>query len=291
MGKLLKATEAAEYLGVTSQTIMNFIERGILHKATISNNRQIYLYAEELELLSKRADSEIKSIEQLKQDIREFSLELESKKYNYKKQIESYTADVESADEYKTYVNGCLTMFHKIAFSQFVKYRNKREYEIMEAYFSGATRSEIAKKHDLSTQRIKDLLEMSFRKICHSWKESEYLIKELKERDKEIEKVKSERDSYKSKYEAVQRYEKVKAIEINLLDNKVDSYPLSIRAKNCLHAADIITLRDLVKMNRRDLLLFRNFGKVTLNELDKFLNELGLHFGMIVDRVETAYIP
>jgi DNA-directed RNA polymerase subunit alpha len=67
-----------------------------------------------------------------------------------------------------------------------------------------------------------------------------------------------------------------------LLDRKVDFSLFSIRAVNCLLAADIETVRDLVKHKKSDLVQFRNFGKKTLDELDKFLEYHDLHWGMDV---------
>ena len=57
---------------------------------------------------------------------------------------------------------------------------------------------------------------------------------------------------------------------------------LSVRALNCLKAADVETVGDLVKLNRNELLKFRNFGKKSLTELDELLASLNLKFGMDV---------
>ena len=54
---------------------------------------------------------------------------------------------------------------------------------------------------------------------------------------------------------------------------------LSVRALNCLKAAEVETLGDLVQYNKTDLLKFRNFGKKSLSELDDLLESLNLTFG------------
>ena len=59
---------------------------------------------------------------------------------------------------------------------------------------------------------------------------------------------------------------------------------LSVRAYNCLKAAEIKTLGELVNYHIDDLLKFRNFGKKSLSELEEFVREKGLHFGMDVAR-------
>ena len=64
-----------------------------------------------------------------------------------------------------------------------------------------------------------------------------------------------------------------------LLKTKLVDMNLSVRALNCLKAADVETLGDLVQYNKIDLLKFRNFGKKSLTELDDLLESLNLSFG------------
>jgi DNA-directed RNA polymerase subunit alpha len=67
-----------------------------------------------------------------------------------------------------------------------------------------------------------------------------------------------------------------------LLKTKLVDMDLSVRALNCLKAADVETLGDLVSYNKTDLLKFRNFGKKSLTELDDLVDNKGLTFGMNV---------
>ena len=67
-----------------------------------------------------------------------------------------------------------------------------------------------------------------------------------------------------------------------LLKTKLVDMDLSVRALNCLKAADVETLGDLVSYNKNDLLKFRNFGKKSLTELDDLVEGKGLTFGMNV---------
>ncbi|MDR1197596.1 MAG: DNA-directed RNA polymerase subunit alpha [Prevotellaceae bacterium] len=69
-----------------------------------------------------------------------------------------------------------------------------------------------------------------------------------------------------------------------LLKQRLIDMELSVRALNCLKAADIKTLGELVKLSRNDLLRFRNFGKKSLTELDELLYNLKLSFGMDVSK-------
>lgn len=65
-----------------------------------------------------------------------------------------------------------------------------------------------------------------------------------------------------------------------LLKTKLVDMDLSVRALNCLKAAEVDTLGDLVSFNKNDLMKFRNFGKKSLTELDELVAAKGLNFGM-----------
>ena len=65
-----------------------------------------------------------------------------------------------------------------------------------------------------------------------------------------------------------------------LLKTKLVDMDLSVRALNCLKAAEVDTLGDLVSFNKNDLMKFRNFGKKSLTELDELVMLKGLSFGM-----------
>jgi DNA-directed RNA polymerase subunit alpha len=69
-----------------------------------------------------------------------------------------------------------------------------------------------------------------------------------------------------------------------LLKTKLSDMDLSVRALNCLKAADIETLGDLVAFNKNDLLKFRNFGKKSLTELEELVEIKNLAFGMDVSK-------
>lgn len=69
-----------------------------------------------------------------------------------------------------------------------------------------------------------------------------------------------------------------------LLKTKLVDMDLSVRALNCLKAADVETLSDLVSFNKNDLLKFRNFGKKSLTELEELVESKNLTFGMNVSK-------
>ncbi len=69
-----------------------------------------------------------------------------------------------------------------------------------------------------------------------------------------------------------------------ILTTNVDDLELSVRSHNCLKAANIKTLGDLVRKDENEMLKFRNFGRKSLAELIEIVDNYGLEFGMDVDK-------
>ena len=70
------------------------------------------------------------------------------------------------------------------------------------------------------------------------------------------------------------------------LKRSIDELELSVRAYNCLKSADIETIADLVSKDEQEMLKYKNFGKKSLQELVEKLEDLGLEFGMDVDKYQ-----
>ena len=66
----------------------------------------------------------------------------------------------------------------------------------------------------------------------------------------------------------------------NMLKTRVDELELSVRSSNCLRAANIQSIQDLVTKSESDMLKYRNFGRKSLNEIGSILDEMGLSFAM-----------
>ncbi|MFQ5498237.1 MAG: DNA-directed RNA polymerase subunit alpha [Candidatus Zixiibacteriota bacterium] len=75
----------------------------------------------------------------------------------------------------------------------------------------------------------------------------------------------------------------------NLLKTRVDELELSVRSSNCLRAANIQTIEDLVTKSEGEMLKYRNFGRKSLNEIGAILEEMELAFGMDISKyLETV---
>ena len=86
--------------------------------------------------------------------------------------------------------------------------------------------------------------------------------------------------------EQVQEIDEEKVQREKYLSKPVAELELSVRSSNCLEAAQITTIRDLVAKTEQDMLKFRNFGRKSLNEIKDFLANMGLSLGMVLDDEE-----
>ncbi len=86
--------------------------------------------------------------------------------------------------------------------------------------------------------------------------------------------------------EPVQEIDEEKVQREKYLSKPVAELELSVRSSNCLEAAEITTIRDLVVKTEQDMLKFRNFGRKSLNEIKDFLANMGLSLGMELDDEE-----
>lgn len=68
------------------------------------------------------------------------------------------------------------------------------------------------------------------------------------------------------------------------LDTSIEELELSVRSYNCLEAAGIKTIRDLVQKTESEMLKYRNFGRKSLTEIKNILRDRGLRFGMTIDK-------
>ncbi len=96
-------------------------------------------------------------------------------------------------------------------------------------------------------------------------------------------------------FEVEQEEEKEESVEDaeterlrKILLTSVDDLELSVRSHNCLKAANIKTLGDLVRRDESEMLRFRNFGRKSLSELSEIVENYGLEFGMDVDKYINA---
>ncbi|MFZ5981323.1 MAG: DNA-directed RNA polymerase subunit alpha [Candidatus Zixiibacteriota bacterium] len=139
-------------------------------------------------------------------------------------------------------------------FNENTRVGQKTDYDrlIMEITTNGAITPEDALSY--AAKLLKDHLQL----FIHM--DEEIMVEEEPEEDEEIVRVR------------------------NLLKTRVDELELSVRSSNCLRAANIQTLGELVTKTEADMLKYRNFGRKSLNEIGTLLEQMDLSFGMDISK-------
>ena len=291
--KYISAAQAAKMTGVTTQTIRNLCKAGTLSYQMRSN--LFYPNREEVE----RYAATIADVHAITADIEQYKRTLEDERYRLKNEL----CDMQAKYRERMYN---LEMFPKrievirdtlyAVIEGLRKYEtrydfniSKRELDVVWDALQGKTFEEIGNSmhYPITKEAARQVWAKGLRKFAyvkgafyHLNSENDRLKEELQEKNDEIANLHAKSDGR----QAVITDEKRLLSKI-LATNVYECGEISVRVLNCLRCAEIETVRDLVKYHRADLLKYRNFGKKSLTELDEFLEDRGLAWGMDVSDI------
>lgn len=294
--RLIQVAEAAKRLGVSRQTLENWGKNGTLKIRTIGKPvNSHWVDADTIEALSDT----IQDVERSRKLLQE---EQELIRADYRKESQ-LRKDIERelfmAGKFRTAVL-CKDFYMSIPIMlNEICLLNRREAQIMCDIINGKDVGWIAQDYGLTRSRIMQI----FHKGCQKARE----LSTIKEQLDELHKLRNEAELMKTELKIM--YDKLKGTHITeqkmqemdkeecikyikatdemlkTLSTHLVDCNLSIRAQNCLKSAGLKTIGDLIKFTRGDLLKFRNFGRKTLNELEDFLESIGLTFATDVDKI------
>jgi hypothetical protein len=161
-----------------------------------------------------------------------------------------------------------------------------REKEVIVGFLDGNSFEKLAEKFDLTRDRVRMIFEKAKRRInmnlFRNFKNMVSTHKELVERNiilevtfKTLEAKMPPVNSGMDEYEFSVH---------NLLKTNINDLDLTVRALHGLRGAEIVTLADLVRYKKEDLLRFRGFGAKCLSEIEELVKEKGLQFGMDIHK-------
>lgn len=284
--EIITTVQAAKMIGVTAQTIRNWIDRGIIKSKIVGH---IYYVEKEF----------FENFEELHNDIPQVMDSLRKERDAYLKEAEMYRSmrnDIRYERDRTKYLYLMINSGVRNSFFQCITeiltltdVLTDREADIIHMALKGDSYSSIAETYGLSRERMRQIIDKAIRKSIELKTLKETILK-IDSMQREIEQLKSENKllkSYIPKNEKEDNNDEQITVSdkiVQILRSKPIEYDLTARALNCLKAADVETIGDLVKYNRFDLLRLRNFGKKTLTELDELVESLGLTWGMDVDK-------
>lgn len=302
---LIRIQQAAQMTGVNRQTIMNWCKSGII--PCKQDSGIYYVWSETIEALKDTMND----VEDARKRLKEEADALRKEHDAYHSEIMAYRDDrYDRRIKSVVVANGIHTRFFDamVGIMGYADILTERETAVLTARLHGVSYEKLMKEYGMTRECIRMITEKAVRKAIDldNVKKRLNKVDELEKDNaimrKAIESLKNENERLNglmelrcvvNKREAEELEEAGLHVDqrlIDILNTKLVDACLSVRALTCLKGKDIETVGDLVKMNRSDILKFRNMGKKTLRELTEFLESLNLSFSMDVDKIYRVYI-
>lgn len=266
--KYITRIEASKIFNVQPQTITNWMERGlVIGKKTGHSTRIDYLSIEKL--ISSFGDiTEVeKNIETYKAECRELEKEYKQLSQNLKSRNWIYSNVIRNAE--------ILANLFENAFCKLSRSREERTIDIVRMFLEGHTFEEIGDKYSLQRVRIGQIIRKGVYQLRYA-----DTYKDLIEQNKHLMdiniKLSTENTKLTQKLQAIDQRDKY---IIEVLNHKIESYPLSNKTLNGLQYAQIRTLGELAQYSRQEISRIRNLGAKSMKELDDLLASNHLQWG------------
>lgn len=260
--------DAAAYLGVDPQTITNWVNKGLLGGYNDKSSKRFWVNADDVKKYSEKYKMLSVSEDLLERERKE--LLASERKVNAKIQMLMHDALNVSSFSYDK-IGSSLCMLLELT-AQY----GLREKKIMQAFFNGDRISDIADNFELSRERVRQIVIKAIRKFNYAIEEFVDLKMENNSLKEEIKNVKMQFIMQEGKKEE----ELSEDVPPSVFSIRLVNCNLPVRVLNVTKAADIDTIGDLVQYSKFEMVKFRNFGKKSLMQLDEFIHEMGLEWGM-----------
>jgi transposase-like protein/DNA-binding transcriptional regulator YhcF (GntR family) len=273
--RLVSRSEAATILGVSPQTVSNYISKGILAGTRRGSYTYVFkksidkAYTESRDAIAAKEEFEQvqQHYEKKKKELTEMGREI-MKDFNLMNKAYSIRSDFFEAI---CSMCGASDDIHKDNFT-------RRTASIIEMWLRGQDYSVIAKQHGLTKERVRQLIASGLHRMP-KWKDfvetaqrCNALYKKLTEVTAENEILKEENQQLRDK---LMMKESPKIVN-PILSKPIHETDLSTRAVNCLYLADIKTVYDLTNITRERLMCLNQMGKKTVTEIEDFMTKNGL---------------
>ena len=278
----LSRNEAAKILGVTPQTISNLAKRGVL--TATKNGQWQYFSREEVESIIPKIDG-VRSAENELYQIEKEMRALYHERNNVVEVGRARSKFIKSVGDFSSwnrYRDLVLALYQAVERMEHLDDRlSSKEMKALKMIISLRPTSNISQELGMTSQYIGLVFNRALRRIYRYSRdvapEMENMRRQLDDARAEIERLKAEKEElvYNQMHKGDLADTKGGALILNIKD-----LGMSVRATHCLLAAGINTLGDLTKYTRRELMKFRNFGKLSLNEVDRVMAKHGLTLRM-----------
>ena len=259
--------DAAAYLGVDPQTITNWVNKGLLGGYNDKSSKRFWVNADDVKKYSEKY--KMLSVSEDLLDREQKELLASERKVNAKMQMLMHDALNVSSFSYDKIGGSLCTLL------ELTSQGGMREKKIMQAFFNGDRISNIAEELELSRERVRQIVVKAIRKFNYAIKELADLKQENNSLKEEIKNVKMQLIMQEGEEE-----EQSEDVPPSVFSIRLVNCNLPVRVLNVTKAADIDTIGDLVQYSKFEMVKFRNLGKKSLMQLDEFIHEMGLEWGM-----------
>lgn len=270
--KKMTRNDAAKFLGVTPQTITNWVERGLLAGYCDKKSRRFYVNADDVERQADKYKMLHFSESKLDEKIKELKKEEEDidTKLNVLRKQFLLTQSVNDG-KLRSSLSELYCLVHTV---------NVRQSSIVKEFLDGWKLQDIADKYNLTRERVRQTLVHSMDLFCVS-------VREMMDECKENESMKAEIVDLKKRLTfAVGKESSRERIQIpGVLSSRLVDYDLPVRTLNVMKSYNIETVGELVSHTRDEIGNFRNLGRKSVYQLDDFIGRLGLKWEMEIAKI------
>ena len=282
MARMISRQSAAGLLDCTSQTVANWVERGLINGHKIDG----FLMVDRDSIL-QYFDS-LKDLADMEQKIMDMKREMKEKTEEMKAALEELRIVVYHSDR----INWVFRE-NQMTLIKFYGWRlTNRERSVLERITMGERPEVSAEELGCSRERVIQIGMKAARTICDMADfeqlvdDSRKLAIEIVKLEKVNKKLELENKKLNLQIEHLnEKLERAKKDKSVLLKKRISDLPLSNRTLNALGSLDCKTLGDVVLLEKSDLMKVRNFGNKCLFELDDYITRNGLHWGMMLESI------
>lgn len=269
----ISVSEAADLAGVSNETMRQLCKAG-----TLRYQKRGQLYYPCKEDVNRYADS-VSKVHGIRKDIERYAAQLEKEK-------EALSIACDEMNKYAAQMNVSPARLDRIMeimqalLVQYEKYPvnniSKRELQLLFMMFHGVPLQQVAKRLDLTQFRVRQIWEKLLEKL-------ESARNEIGRRDQEIEALQQTIQALQLKLENKKHKLLPQELQenVDLLLTPIKTLNLSTRSKQGLDMAEITTVLGLIQSRRSDILMKRNLGKKSLEDIEQWLHAHHLSFEMI----------
>lgn len=259
---LIRPKEAGEILGRSERAIREWVESGVLKGHLVKQTMYI--------------DSDaVYALKDTEEDISHALLERQA----VLEKLDSELAIFRKAEGFAS-VN---VRYAVCELARQIDVLSDREKMVLCDIINGYTLEDVGEELGLTRERIRQIFNKALRRFSTALRSYKKLLNEHIELRGEVLRLKAEanakdREIYLLRKKLNIEEQTPEEAKKKVLFTKITELGLSVRAMNCLKAADIMTLNELIKTKKTTLLKFRNFGKKTMQEIDKLVKSYGLEW-------------